>query len=345
MTNKPEIKTGSRKSKTGLNEIWLEVGIDCDLKCSYCFNEAGGIRKEPDTLNIKNYFSILKQFRDMGGSTVGIPGAGEPLMKTNLETTLNILDFCGENNLHLVLFTNAQQMDDSLISRLNQDHVSLMIKYNSSNPEIQDELVGVKGYTKRRAKNIEKLLEKGFAKDSRLSFVNSIMNFNYEEIPEIFRYCRNNQIIPDFDTVLEQGGGAKCGQIGKDKNIKNMFELLQKIDKEEFNIEWDISPTYVAGNCDRHKQHMYINRFGNVSPCIGTNLKGTHLGNIKKNSLENLWELPLMRKIRNRDYGGECLSCKNYVEETCNSCLGRYTDQINEKEINTIGCWNKKLID
>ena len=148
MTNKPEIKTGSRKSKTGLNEIWLEVGIDCDLKCSYCFNEAGGIRKEPDTLNIKNYFSILKQFRDMGGSTVGIPGAGEPLMKTNLETTLNILDFCGENNLHLVLFTNAQQMDDSLISRLNQDHVSLMIKYNSSNPEIQDELVGVKGYTK-----------------------------------------------------------------------------------------------------------------------------------------------------------------------------------------------------
>ncbi len=342
MANIPELKVGRKESKTGLNELWLEVGIDCDLNCSYCFNEAGGVRKEQGTLDINDYFGLLKQFKETGGGTVGIPGAGEPLVKSNLETTLRILDFCGKNELHLVLFTNAQQMEDDLVSRLNQDHVSLMVKYNSSKPEIQDKLARVRGYTERRERSLQKLLKNGFNHDSRLGFVTSIMDVNYDEIPDIFRYCRDNQIIPDFDTVLEQGRGAKCGLSGEDENIKRMFELLQKIDRNEYGIEWNVSPTYVAGCCDRYKQHLYVTRFGDVSPCIGASLKGVKLGNVRNNSLVELWKSPLMIKIKDKDYTGECLECKNYQEEKCNSCLGRYTNRIDEEVINTIGCWNKR---
>jgi hypothetical protein len=50
-----------------------------------------------------------------------------------------------------------------------------------------------------------------------------------------------------------------------------------------------------------------------------------------------------MRKIRGKDYAGACLECKNYQEEKCNSCLGRYTDRIDEKIIHTTGCWNKRI--
>ena len=342
MTNKPELKIGKEESKTGLNEIWLEVGIDCDLKCTYCFNEAGGLRKENNRLDSKEYLNLLDQFKKMDGGTIGIPGAGEPLTKSNLETTLNIVDFCGENKLHTVIFTNAQQINEKVISKLNKDYVSLMIKYNSSDSKIQDELVNVDGYTKRRNKNIESLLKKGFNKDFRLGLVSSIMNVNYEEIPKIFRYCRNNNIIPDFDTVLEQGRGATCGLNKEDKKIKEMFEQLQKIDKEEYGISWEISPTYVAGCCDRYKKHLYVTRFGDVSPCIGASLKGIKLGNIREKTLLDLWDSPLMKKIRDKDYSGTCLECKNFREKKCNSCLGRYVNKIDEESINTIGCWNKK---
>ena len=205
MVNKPKLKIGKKESNTGLDELWLEIGIDCDLKCTYCFNSAGGIREEQGTLNVCEYLDLLKQFKDMGGGTIGIPGAGEPLIQSNLETTLTILDYCDKNGLHLVIFTNAQQINDDLVSRLNQNHVSLMVKYNSSNPIIQDTLAGIIGYTTRREKSIQKLLKNGFNSDSRLGFVSSIMDDNYDEIPEIFRYCRNNGIIPDFDTILEQG--------------------------------------------------------------------------------------------------------------------------------------------
>ncbi|MDP2750155.1 MAG: radical SAM protein [Nanoarchaeota archaeon] len=343
MANKPELKVGKKESKTGLNELWLEVGIDCDLRCAYCFNNAGGVRKEKGTLSIDNYLNLLKQFKDMDGKTIGITGAGEPLVKSNLETTLSIADFCRENKLHLVLFTNARQMDDNLISRLNSDHVSLMIKYNSSNPHIQDHIARLNGYTKRREKNIQKLLENKLNLDSRLGFVTSIMDINYDEIPDIFRYCRDNQIIPDFDTVLKQGRGAKCNLSSEDEKIKSVFELLQKIDRDEYGIEWLISPTYVAGCCDRYKRHMYVTRFGDVSPCIGASLKGVNLGNIKEDSLSQIWGSSLMQKIRHKEYIGECLECKNYQEEKCNSCLGRYADEINEESINTVGCWNKRV--
>ena len=131
-----------------------------------------------------------------------------------------------------------------------------------------------------------------------------------------------------------------CGLHGEDEKIKRMFELLQKIDRDEYGINWNVSPTYVAGCCDRYKRHIYITRFGDVSPCIGTSLKGVKLGNVRESSLTKLWDSLLMRKIRSRDYSGSCLNCINFKEEKCNSCLGRYADRIDENTINTIGCWN-----
>lgn len=332
----------TKKEKSKFEEIWLEIGLDCNLKCSYCFNSADGVKDEEGTLNIEDYMNLLAQFKSMGGKVVGMPGAGEPLFGRNLETTLEIFGFCYEHDLRLNIFTNAQQLNDKLIERLNEDNVALMVKFNSFIPEIQDKLVGVKGYTKRRARNIQKLMEAGFNDGSRMSFITPILNVNYDEIPIIFRYCRDNGIIPDMDTVLELGRGASCRLSREDTKNKEMFEILQKIDREEYGNEWVISPTYIADCCDRYERHLYINRFGDIAPCLGANLKEVKLGNIKTDNLESCWESALMKKVRDRDYEGECTDCKSFVDKECNSCLGRYADKITLDEIHTIACWNKK---
>lgn len=347
MTKIPVIRKGTSQSQTGLEEIWLETGIDCPLRCSYCFNSAGGKTSETGTLSNSDYDHLLRQAKSMGVNTVGIPGAGEPLSGKNLETTLKILDFCTNNGMNAVIFTNGYDISDKILDRIDKSNVSIMLKYNSSNPEIQDRLVGKRGYTENRTGFIKKLIERGFAKydsnlTSRLAFVTSIIDANYEELPEIFRYCRDNQIIPDFDTLLKKGRGAKCGIDPEDKKTKAMFGLLQKIDKEEYKLEWPINPLYVAGCCDRYKKHLYIDRFGNISPCLGAHLSGINLGKLPETTLEEAWQTPLMKKIRSRDYEGKCTECGNFKTQKCNSCLGRYCDEISEKRIHTTGCWNKK---
>lgn len=340
MMKPPQIKTGKKSSPTGLNEIWIEIGIDCDLRCSYCFNSAGGIRKEKKILKVNDYWDLLKQFKKMGGTTVGLPGAGEPLYGKNLKLTLAILDFCNKNDLHLVIFTHGQNISDNLIKKINRPNVSLMIKYNSAEPKIQDKLVGVGGYTEKRNKVISKLIKAGFAgyKNgfSRLGFVTSILEQNYQELPAIFSYCRENGIVPDFDTILE-AGRAKHKNISFAK-VKKMMEKLQQLDQKKYGYEWQYSPTYITGCCDRYKRHLYIDRFGQVSPCLGAAINKVILGNIKKEKLSQMWELPLMKTIRQRKYSGECAKCKKFKNRTCNSCLGRFVDNFDGNCVATIGC-------
>lgn len=346
--NPPKIKTGKKtKNLEGLTELWIEVLKDCNKHCIFCFQSAGGIVEEEGTLKIEEYVSILTQAKEIGVTTIGIPGAGEPFYGRNIELTRKIIQFCTQNNMQTVIFTAGDNLDDKLIEELNQPNISLMIKYNSTKPKLQDKLVGLRSYTIARKLNLKKLMNAGFNKydenkNSRLGLVTSVMTENYEEIPEIFRYCRDNQIIPDFDPLMLKGKGATCGLCENDEKTKNMFETLQKIDKEEYGFEWLLSPTYIAGNCERYKQHLYIDRFGNVSPCLGANLNEIKLGNLKEKSLKALWNLSLMKKIRNRDYTGECINCESFKKEECNSCLGRYADKISEDEVHTIGCWNKK---
>jgi radical SAM protein with 4Fe4S-binding SPASM domain len=178
------------------------------------------------------------------------------------------------------------------------------------------------------------------------------MTENYEEIPKMFIYCRDNNIIPDFDTLQEKGRGAECGLFSQDEKTKTMFKILQNIDKKEYGHIWEISPTYVAGKCERYKQHLYVDRFGNVSPCLGTHLNKIDLGNVKKSlknhtTLAKIWfNNSLMQKIKKRKYEGKCTRCEHYKKYECNSCLGRYAE-VNPKAniIKTIGCWNFEKIN
>ena len=342
----PQIKTGKRTSSTGLEGLWLEIGMDCDMKCSFCFNNAGGAVKEKDVMKTEDYISLLKQFKEMGGNTVGLPGAGEPFLASNWLITKIIIEYCDKNDIQCVIFTHGLHLTDEIIDFIDKDNVSIALKYNSSSATVQDKIVGVEGYTEKRKAIIEKLKRKGFNKYidnfSRLAFITPIFEENYDELPDLYRYCRDNQIIPDIDTVLEKGRGTNFDIKKAEEKIKLMFEGLQKIDKEEYGYEWEISPTYVAGCCDRYKRHMYVNRFGVVSPCLGANLSGAHLGNLKEKSLEEMWSSSLMTKVKNKDYCGECVNCQHFKEGTCHSCLGRFVDVLNEEKIHTIGCWHKK---
>ena len=338
--------------KPELKDIWIEVGQSCDHRCKNCFqNTEKGIDKDSDNLTEKQIVDIINQAIEMGITEVGIPGAGEPFHPENQKITLKIIQNNCQKNIHTTIFTHLGFFNEELIKRLNEygDKITLLVKFNSFKPEVQDTFDNALGYTKKREEVLKILFKYKFNDGKRLGFVTSIMTINADEILEIFKYCRKNNIIVDIDNLLPRGRGINSPFNPSDKKLKEVYEILSKIDKEEFHNKWVPTCSYIgADSCNRYCHHLYINKIGNVYPCIGS--FNVLLGNIKTEKLNNIWNKKEMILIRNKCYNGKCLHCDLFIKGLCNSCLGRYTENLNNKnlletgKVHTIGCWAYKPV-
>ena len=90
-----------------------------------------------------------------------------------------------------------------------------------------------------------------------------------------------------------------------------MYELLSKIDNEEFGKKWEPTCSYPGEySCNRYNHHLYIDKEGEVRPCLGA--LNVSLGNIKNKSLKEMWDSKEMQLIRSRNYDGKCLDCGKF---------------------------------
>ena len=333
--------------KPQLRDIWVMLGQSCDHRCRNCFaGTEKGIDKDPNNLTDEQLLDTINQAIEMGANEIGIPGAGEPFHPENMKTVFKIIDNNSKKGVHTSIFTNLDYFDEEFIKRLDKygDKITLLVKFNSFKPELQDWFDDVEGYTKKRGKLLEQLFKYKFNDGKRLCLVTSIMTFNYDEIPDIFRFCRKNNIIADIDNLLPRGRGAKSPLHPSDKQLKAVYEKLAEIDQKEFGNKWKPTCSYIGAHaCNRYNHHLFIQKTGDVHPCIGS--VNVLLGNIKNKKLKELWNSPEMKIIKARNYGGKCLDCALFVKGKCNACLGRYTENLNNEsllktgKVNTTGCW------
>ena len=318
-----------------LDDMWIEIGKRkwCPNNCKYCFSEI----REDEPLTREQIINVLSQFKENGGKTLAIPGAGEPFHPKSIDALFSILDFCRNNDIQTTVFTEGSLITDELADKLEDyTNVRILIKCNSLDQKIQDSLVQRGGYTRIRNDVIQMLISKGFTNKedskSRIGIVTSIMTENFEEIADLLRFARNNGLIFDCDTIIDRGKGKECGLKLSETKIKNAIEKLQKIDNVEFNRKWEITSTYIGSPpCTRFNRHVYIRQNGTVHPCVGS--PGVILGNIKEKPLVDIWNSKVMKIIRAHKYIGGCTTCKNYQEKKCFSCLGRRAPNLTTEKI------------
>ena len=329
-----------------LKELWFEIGGSCHLRCDYCFSSSDGIDHCRDNLSLEQVLGFLDQFKELGGERIGIVGAGEPFHPRNLEDTFVILESMKGSGVHTTLFTTGDLISDRVIDRLDKySDMTLLVKYNSAIPQVQDRLVNSKDYTFRRDKAVKRLRDRGYDDGKRLGIVTSIMTENAGELVDLLRFARKSNLIFDADTLIPRGRGGSCNLQTPDEQTKALLLDLQRVDREEFSNEWEITGSYIASPpCTRFSYHMYIDKVGKVHPCVSS--QDVELGDIKQQSLGEIWDSELMRLIRSHAYQGKCTTCQNYQQEKCYSCLGRAcenitTDFLKEKGfVQTKGCFN-----
>lgn len=295
----------------------LETSHVCNLRCIYCYNGSG--KKKHNELTLEEILDVVRQGVELGVRRVIVIGGGEPLMHPNI---MEIIGYIREQGAAVDLFTNGMLITPEIARRLYEWGVEPVVKCNSLKPEIQDYLVNHKGAAERIQQSIRHLKEAGYPDDSHDMGVETIIcSFNLAELPEMWRWARNQGIIPYFEMITFQGNAKDRRDLNVSvEDLRKLFVELQRVDHEEYGFDWEPHPPIAALNCSRHEYSCTVTSRGYVLPCVGVDVT---VGNIRHDSLRNiLRDSPVISSLRNirKNIKGACRSCPEAA--ICYGCRG-----------------------
>jgi MoaA/NifB/PqqE/SkfB family radical SAM enzyme len=314
----------------------IDLSNRCNLNCPYCYVEDKDSNRKirtADELSFEELISVIDDLILCGAKTINIVGAGEPTIDTFFE---EIIEYIYHKKIKTVLFTNGIQLanDQRLVKLLSKFHVSIVIKYNSTNPKNQDLMVGRDGYTEKRNKAIETLIDLGFTshEPTKLGIDVIVNKGNYSEIPNILRWCREKNIFPIIGGYIPSGRTIN-GTFSGYKSIENLtnnlqseiISLLKPIEQnkkielindlkeidESFGIEHPDNPAYYSGGICTQTLGLYITIYGEIYSCIAKKcLDGSSdnlLGNIRNNDkIIEIWKNNNCIKHIRQKFDGSC---------------------------------------
>jgi hypothetical protein len=208
-----------------------------------------------------------------------------------------------------VIFTSGHHLDEQSIDRLFKNNVTLFLKYNHTNPIIQDKIVKSSGYGAKVNKVFQMFQDRGFnkVKPTRLA-IDLVITPQYYDIDitkNIFRYCRENNIHFIISTLIPEGAADNNAKLLCRLETDDLLKEFQLIDKMEFGIEYTPVRPMIGGYCcNQVNVGMHVNLYGEVYDCNGL---GRFLGHIKQNTLEEIWHSKYAQYIRSAFQNGYCL--------------------------------------
>lgn len=350
--------------------MWIEIPAFCHLSCAYCYAGSGRAarKKAPGALSAAEYRDLINAFADAGGKDLAIPGRGEPFHPANEALVRGIIELADRRGIGTTIFTTgetllytkdggkgspyARRPNTELIDFLVTKKVALFIKCNSRKSAVQDRLVDMEGYSRRRDEAID-LLVRGYGlnRHGRIGIVTSVMAANEKEILELYEYAAGNGIFFDCDTILPLGRGKSFNEssgVPDDRYRAISAELCRRR-----KITTHPGGTYVGGVCDRIRHHLYVDLFGKVYPCLGARGR-IPLGSVRERPLADIWGSRIRQKLRTERFTvftGVCSRCANFHSGECYSCLGRAVEKVHmdagrgEITLETRGCFNHRPLD
>lgn len=325
--------------REGLLSLELEFSRQCNLRCVYCYANAGEALHNEMTLHeIK---SVIDQAAELGAKKIILLGGGEPLMYEGLQS---VVEHISAKGLKQSIFTNGMLITKTLADFFYRSGISVIVKHNSSISEVQDKLTGIKGAYNKIKQGLEYLFEAGYpnGNGSQLGVQTVICRQNIKEIPDMWIWARERGIIPYFEIITNQGRAKQHKELhASNEEIKKVFDELQCIDETRFGNKWSPHPTIASFTCKRHLYSCLVNSQGYIQPCTGIDMP---VGNIRHEMLKDiLKKSPVIQKLRNifENIQGECRTCKFAFD--CYGCRGNAYQLTGNFLASDPACWlNKK---
>jgi len=315
----------------------VELSSRCNLHCAYCYVGKNLFRE--DELEQEEIFDAISQAKALGARKIIYVGAGEPLLDVKLK---DIIHYVNKLGMEHVLFTNGTLINTEIARLLFENKVVPIIKYSSMKEETFDRLAGCDGAYASMTRGLKCLRKAGYPDKQHSMGVEAIAtNYTINEIPSIWRWARDNDIIPYVECVTHKGSAVEHKDLFPDKKvIRELFENLAKIDKDEYGFTWDACPPIAGFFCKRHLYSCTLNSQGFVQPCVGIDIK---MGNIRTEKLASILKnskvMQDLSQIRNT-IKGQCKTCDYHKD--CYGCRGNAYSMTGDYLASDPTCWRIK---
>ena len=201
----------------------IEFSRICNFRCSYCY--------VPDQNEFKNELSreeikdVILQAKELGARKIIILG-GEPSIYPYL---VEMLHFIGREGLEIEMFTNGSGVDGNLAAILAEEKVRVVLKLNSRNEMLQDQLAGKKGAFATINRALATLQEAGYpSADLFMAISTVICRQNIKELPAMWQWLREEKIEPYFEIITPQANALKNSWLTVDPvEVKQLFVRLR----------------------------------------------------------------------------------------------------------------------
>lgn len=329
-------------SKGKLPCLDLEFSSKCNLKlntsgCIYCdsFDKVG--KKFSAEMNLEEIKDIIDQGIKLGLKWVYICGLGEPKDDPKLYDTVSYLH---ENGIKVSMFSNGVNFSDFDIKFFHDRRVNLIIKCDSLNPRILNEILGGKRATDQKIAEsiyftIDRLIKVGYSQnkdepDLALSLVPTKINIDH--ILEVVIFCKQWNLFPLIGELEKAGKAAK--------KYEKLTPTKSQMEKLALEINKILEQNYEVPICPATITSLHINNIGDyvVHKASGSSCPWFFMeepeveiiGNIRKVKLETALNQLIL--IRQQIQQSRCLSSEKKVNHIFGGCSGLKTMNFLIKE-------------
>ena len=277
----------SQRRRIALAGIFLALEPVCNFNCPYCY--VGNMKNEfYYGLSLDEIKEIICTASLHGAKSVVVAGDGEPMLSRHI---WKVIKCTLQQGMIPVVFTNGSVITRRIAKKLFSNNVSVILKVNSFRPQIQDFLIGVPNGNKLIYKALATLLRTGF-QAPKFALQSVITKINMSDLKTLFLFCRENNIVPYFETYVAVGHGARPSVRSllepSREDIQRFFLKIQKLDRDLFQMHWEICPRQRVvgyGACNKSYAMLNISSNGDVYRCV---TESECIGNIRETPFETI---------------------------------------------------------
>ncbi|MBR3628098.1 MAG: radical SAM protein [Elusimicrobia bacterium] len=314
------------KGKTILKSVPTTIGVGthffCNAKCVFCL---GGKYPNFSFNGYKSFFeknltAVLKK-----ALNVDFHGYGEFLLMPNINKFLKYIDKKIPNQTK-TFFTNGVALKNVTFPK--KGLYNIVISLHASNKELHKKIVGIDKFDEIIS-NIKRIKKQ---KNVRISLCSILTKLNINDMENFILLAKKlniKNVIFKYMTIFEYKHFDLSVFFNK-KLVNKNFTKISNLSKR-LGINVVLPPSFKKYKnsiciCPSPWDYFYVENQGNVNKCI---LADRHIGNLNKNSFNEIWNNSAYQKLRENLFLQKpdkiCKKCINYDKNNVNKISSHIT--------------------